>query len=336
MTDTTSPSGTVDNGPLTFSEGVEAIENLLPSAPEMDLAPADEDKTNGTPEEAPADDEEHIVLEDDETVDSSEEEAKAPATISDDHMVTLQDGQTISLGELKRNNLFQRDYSQKTEALRREEERLRFDYEQRVSQAEAEIRQKRDFVLQIYSQVAPQAPPRPNVSVEEDPFAWMTYTEQKERYEAHMGEINRLYHEAQAEQQAVEAQKQQQFQANLEQEREKMLAKLPKLKDEKKFEEFRSDVGEIATSAYGFSPEELVTGLTDHRMVQVLHDAIQYRKALKRASAAKQEVGTKPRLETKQRMAPQSVQVRDRQGRFEALRQQGSIDNAARLIETLI
>jgi hypothetical protein len=336
MTDTTSQAGTVEAGPLTFSEGVSAIENLLPGDPETDLTTTDEASSTNEAEPTSEDAEDaELVIEDDDAEESSEGKPDAPPAVGDDFIVTLSDGQTISLGELKRNNLFQRDYSRKTEELKRTEEALQAQFQQQREQVEQELLRRHDLVLQLYSELVPEAPQRPSVSASEDPFAWNEYTEQKELYELRMQQLNQVFQQREVETEAQRKQREQQEEQQLEVERAKMLEAIPKLKDEKKLAEFKAEVAETLVGSYGFTTEEL-NGLRDHRMMRVVHDAIQYQKAKARAGQVKQEIASKPRLETKQRMAPQSTQIRDRQGRFDSHREAGTIDSAAKLIETLI
>ncbi len=339
MTDTTSPSGTVDASPLNFHDGVTAIENLLSTDPETDLG--QEDEAKGTVEtkpddgQAPDDDDIEIVLDDDQDdVDDAAQVAPA-AAVSDDTLVELQDGQKISIAELKRNNLFQRDYSRKTEELARKEEQREAAYQERIAKAEEEIKARADLVFRLSNQIIPQKPVAPTIPVHEDPMAWLEYNAQKEAYDDRVAELNALYSQTEAERQKADEEQKAQFSEYLAQQREQLFQKLPKLKDEAKRTAFKQDAIAIGAEHYGIKAEE-IEGLADARMIMVLHDAIQYQKAVAKSQQVKQDVTARPRLEQKQRMTAQTVQKRDQQGRYEAARRTGSINDAAKLIETLI
>lgn len=333
MTDTTSPSGTVDASPLNFHDGVSAIENLLSTDPETDLG--QEDEAKGAVETKPAqaneaeDDDIDIAL-DDEQEEVDEAAQVAPPAVTDETLVELQDGQKISIAELKRNNLFQRDYSRKTEELAREREKIEAEYRERVAKAEEEIKARADLVFRLSSQIIPQKPTLELLQT--DPVGYM---EAKELYDQRVAELNALYSQTEAERQQAEREQKAQYEAFVAEQREQLLQKLPKFKDETKRAAFKQEAVKIGAEHYGIRAEE-IESLADARMIMVLHDAIQYRKAVAKSQQVKQDVTARPRLEQKQRMNPQTVQKRDQQGRYEAARRTGSINDAAKLIETLI
>lgn len=334
MTDTTSPSGTVDASPLNFHDGVSAIENLLSTDPETDLGQEDEakgaveTKTTEAPQEA--DDDEIDIALDDEQETEAEAAQVAPAAVSDDTLVELQDGQKISIAELKRNNLFQRDYTQKTTALREQEKALEQQFADRVAKAEEEIKARADLVFRLSSQLIPQKPTLE--LLQQDPVGYM---EAKELYDQRVAELNALYSQTEAERQKAEQDQKAQFEAYVLGQRDQLLQKIPKFKDEAKRAAFKQEAVSIGAEHYNITAQE-IEGLTDARMIMVLHDAIQYRKAVAKSQQVKQDVTARPRLEQSQRMKPQTVAKRDQAGRFEAARRTGSINDAAKLIETLI
>ena len=112
--------------PPTEDELVEDISNLLeppetdqPEEPEEATAPTEEDDPLGLAEDVEADTAE--------TGDESEEpEIKGGRFAPDSAKVTLDDGSVTTIAELKRGSLFQRDYTQKTQALA--EERKSFEW----------------------------------------------------------------------------------------------------------------------------------------------------------------------------------------------------------------
>lgn len=329
MTDTTAPSGSVAPGPMSFDEGATAIENLISDVPEEDSIEGAQ-ATESKPEDSVTDDDDLTLSLDDEDVDGSEDQANAPKTAADDMLVTMDDGTTISVADLKTNSMFQRTFTRKTEELKQERIALEQEHQRRVAEAESELSQRRELVLELASKFLPQEP-----SIEllqSDPLG---YIEAKAQYDEQMKKLTALDQQRRAEFEAAQAKQTQEYEEIKAREWDQFLTVLPKLKDTAKLEAFRKDVKDIGMAEYKLAPEEL-QNLVDHRYMRVLHDAIAYRKLVAKSKTVQQEVSTKPKLVQKQRMAPQSIQTRDQQGRFEQLRQTGSIDAAARAIESLL
>jgi hypothetical protein len=314
---------------MSFDEGASAIENLISDVPEEDSiegAQANESK----PQESETDEDGLTLSLDDEDVDGSEDQANAPKAAADDMLVTLDDGTTISVADLKTNSMFQRTFTRKTEELKAEKLASEEAFQKRVAEAETEISQRRELVLELASRFLPQ---EPTIDLlQSDPLG---YIEAKAQYDEQMKKLTALDNQRRAEFEAGQAKQMQQFEEIKSQEWGQFLDALPKLKDTAKLEAFRKDVKDIGMAEYKLAPEEL-QNLVDHRYMRVLHDAIAYRKLVANAKTTKQEVSEKPKLVQKQRMAPQAIQARDQQGRFEQLRQSGSIDAAAKAIESLL
>lgn len=327
MTDTTtSPSGTVDATPLSFDQGIDAIENLLSDDPEMDLAGSDE--ATGSEEKSEVsndDDEPELSLDDDELGEAAEVETQG-SDLSDETEIVLDDGEKITLAQLKRNNLFQRDYTRKTEELKQQKIKLDQEHEQRVAQATEEIRKQREFILEFAGEFIPQEPTLE--MLREDPIGYM---EAKATFEERMKKLNALAEQRQGETQKLTAKQQQEAEEFAASEWGKFLDAIPKLKDEKKLEAFRNDVKEIAIKDYGLAPEEL-KAVIDHRYQRVLHDAIAYRKLVQKSKTVPEKVAAKPKLQAnKQRMSIPDVKARDETGRFQALKKNPNDLRAATL-----
>jgi hypothetical protein len=341
MTDTTtSPSGTVDSAPMSFDEGVNAIAGLLDDVPaEQDHIEAEKATTSETnPEEAGTviEGEEDLVLDDVELDDVADATVEAPpVTASDDLEVELEDGQKISLGELKRNNLFQRDYTRKTEELKQQREQLQTEHQKRVSEAEAEISSQRDFILNYAQRFMPRQPDPAMMDETSPGYDPIGYLHAQRQYEQEVQQFNAIVQQREQQTAAERQQQERDRKATIAEEQAKLFEKMPKLKDEKARAAFYKEAVEIGTSTYGIAPEE-IGQIGDHRYMRILHDAIQYRKAVAKAGSVQKQVSAKPKLVQQQRMAPQAVQARDREGKFQALRESGSIDDAARAIETFL
>lgn len=331
MTDTTAPSGSVEAAPMSFEAGVSAIENLLGDVPERDSV---EDAT-ATPasdviEPSGEDDDIDLSALDDDDVDSVAGPTDAPTPVPDTAMVTLDDGTTISVADLKTNNMFQRVFTRKTEELKAERESLHSDHAKRVSEAENQIRQQRELILEYASRNFPQ---KPSIEMlQTDPIGYM---EQQAQFEQQMQVLNGIAQQREHETAAQQKQREAQEATFADEEWGKFLTKLPNLKDNAKLESFRKDVREIGVGEYGLTMEEL-PAIRDSRYLRILHDAIKYQQLKAKAAKTQEKVVVKPKLQQQQRMSPQSIQERDRQGRFEALRKSGSIDAAAAAIEKML
>lgn len=339
MTDTTttSPSGTVEQTPMSFDAGVSAIENLIADDPETDLVGADEAEAGKgeASAEVADDDEPDLVIDDDEADEAAEGQTEVPSELSDDVVITLKDGEKISLGDLKRNNLFQRDYSRKTEELKQQREQLQSEFQERVSAAENEIRQRRDFILENWQRFIPSEPDPAMMDDKSDKFDPIGYLQAKQQYDDAIGRLNAMHGEREAEKASAAKKQEEEYNAFVAEQQRLFFEAMPKLKDDAKRAAFRQEAIDIGGRDYGITEQE-VGSISDHRYMRILHDAIAYRKLVAKSQAAKQEIAAKPKLRQQQRMAPQAVQNRDRQGRFEAARTSGSIDAVAKSIEDLI
>lgn len=336
-TTTTSPeTGTVESAPMSFDQGVDAIAGLLNDDQDSDHVGAEVAKDNDSkqvPEGADNADElseEDLLLQNVEHEDGEPAAPETPAAVSDDMEVSLDDGTKISIGQLKRNNLFQRDYSRKTEELARHKEQLEQQVSQRLSEAENELRQRRDVVLELASQFMP---PEPGLELlQTDPHG---YIEAKAMYDVRMRQLNELHMQREQERAAEQQRAQQHTQSFIAEQQQKLFEVLPQLKDEAKREAFRKDVMDVGVKLYGVTPEE-ANSISDHRYMRILHDAIAYQKLKQKAASMQKQVAAKPKLVQQNRMAPQAIQRRDQQGRFDTLRKEGSIDAAAKAIEALL
>jgi len=329
---TTAPSGSVDTTSLSFEQGIEAIGNLLDDVPEMDSVKGSEAPNSEVKSEVENDDDEpDLSLDDDEDALGSEDQSNAPVTAADDMLVTLDDGSTISVADLKTNSMFQRTFTRKTEELKQHKAQLEQEHAERVAQATEEIRQQREYILSIAGKVLPPKPVRPELSASEDPFAWTEYAEQKENYEARIAELNQLAEQENQEASKSAEQQKAQYQAYLAEQAKKLFDVVPKLKDEAKREAFKADLISVAGEFYGVPIEE-INAIGDHRYMHILHDAIAYRKLVQKSKAVPEKVAAKPRLQAnRQRMSIPDVKARDETGRFQALKKNPNDLRAATL-----
>lgn len=290
---------------LTDAQAEDKLTALFGSDPETDLAdetkgapPSDADEAQG---EIPPDDEEldpADLPEDDETVDPVDDEDGPDAELKggrfapDTAKVTLEDGTVITVADLKRNNLFQRDYSKKTEEVARERAAVTKEREE-FSQLQAQVQKEREYALWYLEQNAPQEPQRPTPSASQDPMSWLQYQEDMGKYQT-VVQAWQAFHQGK---QADVERGQQEQKANLDKfisnEREALFTAIPILKDEGKRKVWFEGNWTKAQKNYGFTAEEL-NGITDHRVLRALNDANKYQEARAKAPAVQKEVQARP------------------------------------------
>lgn len=337
MEDTTISSGLeaaapVDMTPMSEDEGERAIESILSGSAPAKADTVAEEKAPASAEASVEDDDTLVIADEDDG--GIQETAQAPAQPvepGDDFLVTLSDGQKISLGELKKSPWFQRDYTFKQEGLKKE----KTEFDTWKNTEVQRITQQRDAVLAYAQQHMPQEPDPSMMDSASPNYNPLEYMEQRTRYERTMGQLSAIWEQQQAEQRQAFEQQHQQAQALKAQEQVKLYQALPKLKDEAKKTAFIEDIKTILPKAYGISAEEVLS-LNSAAAMHIVHDALAYRKALERGKAVVKELPAKPKLEGRQRSNPASDLERDAQGRFKALRETGSIEAADRAIEALL
>lgn len=335
-------NGTVADAPMTASQGDEAIGNLLLGDLGTDLAGSDESAQQPVTPPSPgpdADEDEGLVIEDEGDApdpDAPEEtEFKGGRFASDDAKVKLEDGTTISVAELKRNNLFQRDYSKKTEELSAQrkatEERDRQVTE--LSNALAAQRQAMDSLLRRH---VPK-PPSPEYMKQD----LIGYLEAQEEYKQQAAEYNQWYQSVEAQDRLLQQRQAAEAQQRADQGVQTFLDAVPALKAPGKLEAWAQEAAQVAMESYGIEPQTLAQ-VTDHRFLLALNDAIRYRKALAKRDQAKApsqqqpQQQRQPRIPPQQRMSVQTPQQRDSKNAFDRLRQTGSArDGEAALMKFL-
>jgi len=215
---------------------------------------------------------------------------------------------------------------------------------QKGMQAAAEARKQAEAIQQqmaaaaqqlqaMYQQVQQQgfiAPPKePSRELfDSDPIGYM---EAKMQYEDKL----KAFNEQQAQMTQLQQQQMQQQQAQqqqmLQSEVEALRQKIPELSNPEKADRFRADLVSTASEYYGYSPEDL-SGVTDHRALMVLRDAMMWRKSQKGRSkvdekAKKARPVIKP--QAKRTADPKRVQVQKSKAQ---LKKSGSVEDALALM----
>lgn len=320
--------GTVSDAP-TFQQGVDAIANLIED-PDTDLQGDDEaheadDEDEGDAEaEAEADPDAEDEGDDPEgpseaEEDDSPDDIKGGQFAPDSAKVKLEDGRVTTIAQLKRETLYQADYTRKTTELA--EERKRFSEQKALADDFARnIAREREVLIAYAQQVMPQPPDK---SMREyDPLGYQTAVED---YRERVAALQQLAHQHQAYQARQMQETEQQASERKKAEAERLFEAMPELRDREKYAKFWTDTVDTL-SEYGFSASEL-NDADDHRFYKVFRDLIRFRKARSNAPKVKEDMKRKPVLQAQKRMDPKKRTSRDKQARFERLKQTRSFED---------
>lgn len=327
-------SGPVEDAPKTYDEQVEGLSELLDD-PEADPArepkdeaaaeaedPTEEDDDDPLGLEADAED---VETDDaDETDGSEEPEIKGGRFAPDSAKVTLDDGTVITVADLKRNNLFQRDYTKKTTELAAEREQIT-SLKSEVDQYAQQLSQFREYVEWYAETHLPKDPGPFQGNRQTDPVGYLDWTAKRDEYLAHQQAYQFAQQQKQVEEQRKSGETQQQAQERLAKERDALLKAMPVLKDPVKGKTAWSTLVAGAAEHYGISEDEINT-MTDHRLIVGLRDALAYRRIKAKAPQVQAQVAQKPPPNSGRRAPPHAAESKGRKARAEQLRNSGSFE----------
>jgi hypothetical protein len=349
---------------LTLSEGAEAIENLFGGETEeiTEEATTEEETTEEAPTSETETDEEETeeVEEESEAPDEEGEEhhietladlAEALEMSPDDVLATLKttvkvDGEEsdVTLAELRDGYQKDADYRQKTAQLSERRTQLNTQVQEAVellqNQKQAVEQQSLSvghMLQQAQNLITGQMDSaQMNELRQVDPNEW---TARRMEYQERLGTVQKLMQEAANQyatnQQALEQQKNQQFQQFVSQERAKLLEALPDW----------NDTADAALSTYlkdslSFSDSE-ISSVADHRLIVLANKAMQF-DALKSAEQVKTEATKKkvkklPKLQKAAKTQGKvSVNQTQRQKLKSQLKKSGHVRDAAALLESMM
>lgn len=274
--------------------------------------------------QAGADDETAEIEETEGTGDSepegTETEAEAETETQEEEpeyeVDTGQGKRRVKLSELLESPMLKADYTRKTQALA-EERRA-------AEKAAAEAAQLREQLSESLQKWAVPTEPEPNWADLAQKLTPQEFNLRRVQYEQRQRQKEVARAEYHAMQERIRAE-------TVASEREKLFEAIPDWRDEAKFLSAVKKMSDEAT-AYGFNPEELA-GISDHRMIRVLNDAIAYRELQKAKPAiAKKVAEAKPALKPGSKPDKARETDAERQKQRARLKQTGSIADAAALI----
>lgn len=321
-----------DVAPATEQDHVAALENLLepPETDQPDESEEPEAAQQKTDEDDPLglDTLAEDVAEDaaDET-DGPDAEIKGGRFAPDSAKVNLDDGTTITIAELKRNNLFQRDYTSKTQALSEERKTLDAEREQ-WSQYAQSLSQSRDYLAWYAETQVRQKQPEPfKGDALNDPAGFMKWQQDMSEWQTHLQAYQSFMAQRQSEDTRKTGESEQQTQAQQQQQLMALRNAMPVLNDPVKGKAALDALEAGATRLYGYTAEDLKgKAFKDHRDLLVLRDALAFHRIKEKAPKVQEQIAAKPVTPGK-RNAPQAVSVKARQERTERLRKSGSFED---------
>ncbi len=331
--------GTVDAPVTDFNEAVDGLSKLL-SNPEADLAEGDEDQEQAA-EANEADPVEGEVEADAEDVEDSEAEAedgsepeiKGGRFAPDSAKVTLDDGTVTTVAELKRNTLFQRDYTKKTTEL--SEEKKAFEAQKsEVDQLAQSLGQFRDYAAWYAEQFLPKPPEPFKGDPRTDPLGYLEWQRQRDEYLTHQEAWQTFTQQKEAENKSKAEATQKAEAERLRNESRALANAIPTLKDPAKAQALWRSFEQGAQEFYGIPPE-LVNSVVDHRLILALKDALEFRRLKAKAPQVREEVSKRPAPSSK-RADPTANARREQVARSEQLRQTGSFEDGVAALKSLI
>lgn len=327
----------VEITPLSQKDAAADIEDIL--GDDLERAPNPGGKDEKADKADAEDEDDPLGLSTAEDVEKDEPEKddgpNANQYVSPKAKFKLEDGREITVGELARNNLFQRDYTQKTEELSRKETGWKAKVDE-AGQLSQKLSEEREFLIWFAERHVPKPPAAPSG---DDPMAEIEYGRQKRAYDEMVGAWQQFKFGQQQSTEQKDGETRKEAEARQRKEINAAIEKIPMLKDGKKAESFFNALVDGGSKHYGLSRDEVINAArTDHRMILALRDAVAYRRAQEKAPEIQKELAKKPVTVrgSAQRGAQQQMASRSKRNATEELRKNPTMRNGIAAIEALI
>ena len=258
-------------------------------------------------------------------------ETEVPA-LSDDTKIALKDGSKVSVKELKRGYISRKTFTAKTQALA--DERARFEELRTQTQHHAIALNDKQRALETFASYMLPQQPDPSL-IDADPQAFKI---QQATFELFRDLALQMQHAAQAEFEAAQSVReaeqrdviQRRSQAK-QQQRERLFEVMPEMADANTARQFEQDAIKMMAD-YGFSAEELDSGLHEWRNYRIVRDLLKYRKAVSAKPDAISKISSVPVLSGKRRMERSARSERTERTDLERFRNSGRMDDAAAIL----
>lgn len=239
---------------IDFDEEADDANPQEPDAPAQE-ASATEPGEEPDEEAGAADDDEQQAQDDDE---GRTEEPKEPTSLADDALVTLDNGSQLTLAELKKNHMLERDYRHKTHEL----SNARRDLEARSNRVSGVLDALVDHLAQ-------RLPEEPSLDLARTNPA--EYVQRKALFDQANAQLQVILQQGSDAKQVIGELSTEQHNQLVQAENARLLERLPELREPTKRAEFNKATLD-AVQALGFTPEEFAQN-PDHRLVVAAHYA---------------------------------------------------------------
>jgi len=273
-------------------------------------------------------------------------ETPPPPETSDSETETTPDDQTVytipvdgeetevTLRELKDSFAYKGHNTRKAQELAEQEKRLEPELRARLEAEVAGERAQYAASLQQLAQALEQLQGEPDWPTLRQQLEPAEFLKQKADWEASKAQTERLKQEQARVQAQQEAERWKQFQAHVRAEQDKLKAAVPEWTDPEKAKVEAAKLRAHAKT-YGFTDQE-IDGVTDHRTLLLLRDAMQYRE-LQRAPSAKTQAKVAPIRTAKPGTAPPPPPPNAQLDKLvEQAAKTGGLRDAAKAIEALL
>lgn len=333
------------------------LDGSIESAVESIVAPIEETKEEVTSEaevtaeseteedvvaNAESESEEETAQADSESSDESDEEVSLEADtdnneeVDDDNAVQDEPSDTYTVkvnGENHEVTLDELKQSYSGNKYVQEGMRDVADQKKQVEEVYSNLLNERKQVAELLAQVQqgglPSAPVAPSEELfNNDPMGYfqakMQYDKDMTAYEAQLGQMKQVAEQnSQAEAQAKKA--------YMGQEMEALKKAIPEFADAKKASKIKENLVRTGQDHYGYTAQE-IGGVTDHRALKVLHDAMKYREIMAGKDKAVAKTKKAQPMVKPGAKKVQSSQAKARQKQKAKLRQTGDINDALGLL----
>lgn len=240
----------------------------------------------------------------------------------------LPDGTTTPVSELAKGYLRQSDYTQKTQA-----------HSDAVKVFEAERGRVNELVQHLQTQhqtfnawLEGTKPQRPKAGPQEDPLAHLQFNSDMQQWQAWKEHVDGQFRQTADQLKAKTTEDRNRYLAS---ESEALFRAVPQFRDPGKRDVFVTEASKVFGDI-GIKREE-IAGLTDHRMILVLRDAMRWRRAQTRAPQVKADLDAKPQLiRGGKRDTPASKEQRGLRQLTERLAETGSPEDGRAVLARLI
>ena len=332
---TANPSGSVQAGPMTLTDAVGVLDQMLlpiegeqPAEEETQLEESEELESAASEEESLETQDEES---DEETKEEQSEEDEQPEEEEQPQVYTVKvDGKEIevTLDELQKGYSRTQDYTRKTQQIA--------ETRKQVEAEAAAIRAEREQYAQLLGALQQQleAAGEQQVDLErlynEDPIEWVR---QRELMRDKQEKLAAIQSEQQRLSQLTQQQRAEEMRAKLAQEQEALIAAVPEWKDEKKAKAEKQMLIEFGQKI-GYSEDEL-KNVFDHRAVLTLRKAALYDQMMSKRGQIKPVVNNGPRPAKPSAAGRVSTTTESTRAK-QRLAKTGRVDDAAAAIALLL